>query len=103
LRQGDFSGTPQLFRLFRGKGLTRKARADPVATARYWAVDAERIAAFAKGTGNGHHLKNSGNTLAVYLEVGSRHPDELTTCSDIDVMSNNRDGRFVHKDGSPYP
>jgi uncharacterized cupin superfamily protein len=38
----------------------------------------------------------------VYLEVGARHPDDVATCSDIDVMSNNRDGRFVHKDGSPY-
>ena len=60
-------------------------------------------AAFPKGTGNGHHLQNLGATVAVYLEVGSRHPDDLTTCSDIDMMSYNKDGRFVHKDGSPYP
>jgi len=59
-------------------------------------------AAFAKGTGNGHHLKNLGSAVAVYLEVGSRQPDDLTTCSDIDLMSHNRDGRFVHKDGTPY-
>jgi len=60
-------------------------------------------AAFPKGTGNGHHLQNLGTTVAVYLEVGSRHPEDLTTCSDIDMMSYNRDGRFVHKDGSAYP
>lgn len=60
-------------------------------------------AAFAKGTGNGHHLKNLGSKVAVYLEVGSRQPDDLTTCSDIDLMSHNRDGRFVRKDGTPYP
>ncbi len=59
-------------------------------------------AAFAKGTGNGHHLKNIGNSVAVYLEVGSRHPDDLTTCSDIDLMSFNRDGSWLHKDGTPY-
>jgi uncharacterized cupin superfamily protein len=59
-------------------------------------------AAFPKGTGNGHHLRNLGAAIAVYLEVGARHPDDVATCSDIDVMSNNRDGRFVHKDGSPY-
>jgi uncharacterized cupin superfamily protein len=59
-------------------------------------------AAFPKGSGNGHHLQNLGTTVAVYLEVGSRHPDDLTTCSDIDMMSYNKDGRFVHKDGSPY-
>jgi len=60
-------------------------------------------AAFAKGTGNGHHLKNLSSGVAVYLEVGSRNPADLTTCSDIDMMSSNADGRFVHKDGTPYP
>lgn len=60
-------------------------------------------AAFPKGTGNGHHLINRGTATAVYLEVGSRHPDDLTTCSDIDIKSANADGRFVHKDGTPYP
>lgn len=60
-------------------------------------------AAFPKASGNGHHLQNRGAAVAVYLEVGSRHPDDLTTCSDIDMMSSNRDGRFVRKDGTPYP
>ena len=59
-------------------------------------------AAFPKGSGNGHHLQNRSTSLAMYIEVGSRHPDDLTTCSDVDMMSSNRDGRFVHKDGSPY-
>ena len=59
-------------------------------------------AAFPKATGNGHHFKNLSSVVAVYLEVGSRDPDDLTTCSDIDLMSSNADGRFVHKDGSPY-
>lgn len=59
-------------------------------------------AAFPKGSGNGHHLKNLSSTVAVYLEVGSRHPDDLTTCSDLDLQSSNRDGAFVHKDGTPY-
>jgi uncharacterized cupin superfamily protein len=60
-------------------------------------------AAFPKGSGNGHHLENRGAAVAVYLEVGSRHPDDLTTCADIDVMSSNRDGAFVRKDGTPCP
>jgi len=60
-------------------------------------------AAFPKGSGNGHHMINRSSTVAVYLEVGSRQPDDLTTCSDIDMMSANADGRFVHKDGTPYP
>ncbi len=59
-------------------------------------------AAFRKGSGNGHHLINESSEIAVYLEVGSRHPDDLTTCSDIDMKSANADGRFVHKDGTPY-
>jgi uncharacterized cupin superfamily protein len=59
-------------------------------------------AAFAKGSGDGHHLINRSGAMAVYLEVGSRQPADLTTCSDIDMMSANADGRFVHKDGAPY-
>ena len=59
-------------------------------------------ATFPKGTGNGHHLINKSSSMAVYLEVGSRNPDDLTTCSDIDMMSSNADGRFVRKDGTPY-
>jgi uncharacterized cupin superfamily protein len=60
-------------------------------------------AAFPKGSGDGHHMVNRGATTAVYLEVGSRDPEDLTTCSDIDMMSANADGRFVRKDGSPIP
>jgi uncharacterized cupin superfamily protein len=59
-------------------------------------------AAFPKGTGNGHHMINRSDMVAVYLEVGSRQPADLTTCSDIDMMSANADGRFVHKGGTPY-
>jgi uncharacterized cupin superfamily protein len=59
-------------------------------------------AAFPKGTRNGHHLSNKSSAVAVYLEVGSRNLQDLTTCSDIDMMSSNADGRFVHKDGRPY-
>jgi uncharacterized cupin superfamily protein len=60
-------------------------------------------AAFPKGTGDGHHMINRSETTAVYLEVGSRSPLDLTTCSDIDLMSASADGRFTHKDGAPYP
>ena len=60
------------------------------------------FAAFPKGTGNGHHMINRSDKVVVYLEIGSRQPEDLTTCSDIDMMSSNADGRFVHKDGTPY-
>jgi uncharacterized cupin superfamily protein len=66
-------------------------------------LSAGDCAAFPKNSGNGHHLINRSNRTAVYLEVGSRQPEDLTTCSDIDMMSANSDGRFVHKDGTPYP
>ena len=65
-------------------------------------LQAGDCAAFPKGSGNGHHLQNRSSSVVVYLEVGSRHPDDVTRCSDIDMMSSNRDGAFVHKDGSPY-
>ncbi|MER8466582.1 cupin domain-containing protein [Mesorhizobium sp. M1396] len=60
-------------------------------------------ATFAKNSGNGHHLINRSSTTALYLEVGSRDPDDVITCSDIDMMSPSPDGRFLHKDGTPYP
>jgi uncharacterized cupin superfamily protein len=59
-------------------------------------------AAFPKGSGDGHHMINNSRAMAVYLEVGARSPDDVTTCSDVDMMSTNADGRFVHKDGTPY-
>jgi uncharacterized cupin superfamily protein len=60
-------------------------------------------AGFPKNSGNGHHLINRSGSVAVYLEMGSRHPEDMTTCSDIDMKSANADGCFVHKDGTPYP
>ncbi len=61
------------------------------------------FAAFPKASGNGHHLINRSASTAVYLEAGSRHPDDLITCSDVDMISDSRDGLFRHKDGTPYP
>ena len=59
-------------------------------------------AAFPKDSGDGHHLINRSATTAIYLEVGSRHPADVTTCSDVDLISSNADGRFLHKNGAPY-
>jgi uncharacterized cupin superfamily protein len=60
-------------------------------------------AAFARNSGDGHHMINRSDAVAVYLEVGSRSPLDVTTCADVDMMSTNADGRFTHKDGKPYP
>ena len=59
-------------------------------------------AAFPKNSGDGHHMINRSDATAVYLEVGSRWPEDVTICSDIDMMSTNADGRFTHKDGAPF-
>jgi len=59
-------------------------------------------AAFPKASGNGHHMINRRERVAVYLEVGSRQSEDLTTCSDINMISDNADGLFKHKDGTPY-
>jgi uncharacterized cupin superfamily protein len=47
-------------------------------------------------------LINRAATDAVYLEVGSHSPIDVSTCSDIDMTSPSTDGRFLHKDGTPY-
>ena len=60
-------------------------------------------AGFPGGVANGHHIQNRSDRDLVLLEVGSRNPHDLTTCSDMDMMSSNADGRFVHKDGTRYP
>jgi uncharacterized cupin superfamily protein len=65
-------------------------------------LQAGDCAAFPKNTGNAHHMINKSNVMAVYLEVGSRSPTDVITCSDIDMMSPSVDGRFLHKDGTPY-
>lgn len=59
-------------------------------------------AAFAKGSGNGHHLINRSAVPATCLEVGTRSPSDVSIYSDIDMMSANADGRFVHKDGTAF-
>jgi uncharacterized cupin superfamily protein len=65
-------------------------------------VSCRDCAAFPKGSGNGHHMINCSTTTAIYLEIGSRSPADVITCSDIDMMSPSTDGRFLHKDGQPY-
>jgi len=59
-------------------------------------------AAFPKDSGNGHHLINKSDVVAVCLEVGSRQPSDVTIYSDIDMKIANADGRYVHQDGTPY-
>ena len=52
-------------------------------------------------------LSGAGLAGDQHASTGTRHlsrdPHDLTTYSDIDMKSSNADGRFVHKDGTPYP
>lgn len=57
-------------------------------------------AAFPKNQPNGHHLLNRGGETAIYLEVGSRHADDVVSYPDVDLHY--EDG-YTHKDGTPYP
>ena len=58
------------------------------------------IAAWPKGTGNGHHLINEGDNDCTFVVVGGGE-NSGGGYSDIDLLFT-ADNRFVHKDGSPY-
>jgi len=61
-------------------------------------------AAFPKNAANGHHLINKSNTMAVYLEIGTRAPmNDVCTYPDIDMLLDRSKGSFTHKDGTLYP
>lgn len=62
-------------------------------------------ATFKAGVPNGHHLVNRSGRDALFLEIGSRDPDDSTHYSDIDMKLVAEDGedRFVHRDGTLYP
>ena len=66
-------------------------------------LNAGDCAAFPKNSGDGHHLINRSEAIAIYLEVGSRSPSDVITCSDVDLMSASADGLFRRKTGEPYP
>ena len=57
------------------------------------------------GVANGHCLINRSDRDAVFLEVGTRAPNEKVTYPDIDMLFE-RDGerrRYTRKSGEPYP
>lgn len=63
---------------------------------------AGECAAFPKNVADAHHLINRSARMAVYLEVGSNHPeDDVCTYPDIDLHADARG--YTHKDGRPYP
>lgn len=54
--------------------------------------------------GQAHHLQNRSGRDAVYLEVGTRRPEE-DGCDypDIDMVARPGEGFYRHRDGTPYP
>jgi uncharacterized cupin superfamily protein len=58
------------------------------------------VAAWAKGTGIGHHLINESDSDCSFVVVGGG-TNTGGGYSDIDMMWT-ADNRFVHKDGTPY-
>jgi uncharacterized cupin superfamily protein len=62
-------------------------------------------AGFKAGVPNGHQLINKTNRDAVYLEVGTRAPNEHAHYPDVDLdLVREADGtlRLSHKSGEPY-
>jgi uncharacterized cupin superfamily protein len=58
------------------------------------------VAAFRKGTGDGHHLRNDSDGECRFLVVGGG-PQVGGGYSDIDMLFT-ADGRYTRKDGTPY-
>ena len=61
------------------------------------------FAAFPKNCPDGHHLVNRSTQTAVYLEIGSRHPNDRCHYPDIDLHWDGATGAYTHKDGTAYP
>ncbi|NJL82417.1 MAG: cupin domain-containing protein [Chloroflexaceae bacterium] len=61
-------------------------------------------AAFPAGEANGHHLINQTQQVALYLEIGDRHPEDRVIYPDVDLVAEKRDESwiFCHKNGEPY-
>lgn len=62
-------------------------------------------AGFPAGKQDGHHMVNRSEAWAVYLEVGSRSPEDSCHYPDIDLhLPAAPDGTycFTHKNGEPY-
>lgn len=61
-------------------------------------------AGFPAGVADGHHLINHSNSIAVYLEIGDRTPDDEVGYPDVDLVAKlSYNGLvFTHKDGSLY-
>ena len=63
-------------------------------------LGAGMVAGFPANDADGHHLVNKTESDVLYLEIGDRPPKDDVDYPDIDMLL--RDGKLVHKDGTPY-
>ena len=57
-------------------------------------------AGFPANNGDGHHLVNQADVAVIYLEVGDRPLQDDADYPDVDMLL--RNGKLVHRDGTPY-
>lgn len=61
-------------------------------------------AGFKAGVADGHHLQNRSAVEAVFLEVGTRLPEnDEAWYPDIDLKALKGRAGYSHRDGRPYP
>ena len=67
-------------------------------------LKAGMAAGFPAGEADGHHLINRSNSVAIYLEIGDRTPEEEINYPDVDLIAkhNPQGWVFTQKDGSEY-
>ena len=67
-------------------------------------LTAGMVAGFPAGLADGHHLNNRCNSVAIYLEIGDRTPEDEVDYPDVDLIAKHSDKGwiFTHKDGSLY-
>jgi len=63
-------------------------------------LSAGKVAGFPANAADGHHMVNKTESDVLYLEIGDRPPKDNIDYPDIDMLL--RNGKLVHKDGTPY-
>ena len=63
---------------------------------------ARDCAAFPKGVPNGHHLVNRSDQDCVFVAIGRPPVNGPCYYSDIDMVWDGPNGRYTHRDGTPY-
>lgn len=67
-------------------------------------LTAGMVAGFPAGLADGHHLTNRCNSVAMYLEIGDRTPEDEVNYPDVDLIAKHSDHGWIfsRKDGSLY-